>query len=252
METNNARNYKCKDIEFIVICGFVLFSFKRDLSFFSKFSKKYMVEYVLLLETELANLKELVEPQSELVEQKAITDHMRSVMHALQEPLDWVKGYIQLAGTGINISVKDFGIVHTREAINNLDIEEIIKGMHTVNANVVKYKPILVEQGLTDELQTQLVTDAESIANDRQKRYEILTNRKAILQNNVGVLNTFHAKILEILKVGKILFKDSDPVKLQEYTFSELLKKVRKISKPDTDNPDKDTDIPATDTGTNK
>jgi len=113
--------------------------------------------------------------------------------------------------------------------------------MHTVNSNVVKYKPILVQQGLTDELQARLVTDAESIANDRQKRYEIQTNRKAILQNNVGVLNTFHAKILEILQVGKILFKDSDPVKLQEYTFIELLKKVRRISKPDTDNPDKET-----------
>ncbi len=243
METNNVRNYKCKDIEFIVICGFVLFSFKRDLSFFSKFSKKYTVEYVLLLETELANLKELVEPQSELVEQKAITDHLRTVMHDLLEPLDWIKGYIQLAGSGINISVKDFGIVQTREAINYMDIEEVIKGMHTINTNVVKYKSVLVEQGLTEELQARLVTNAESIANDRQKRYEIQTNRKAILQNNVGVLNTFHAKILEILQVGKILFKDSDPVKLQEYTFIELLKKVRRISKPDTDNPDKETNI---------
>lgn len=241
METNNARNYKCKDIEFIVICGFVLFSFKRDLSFFSKFSKKYTVEYVLLLETELANLKELVEPQSELVEQKAITDHLRAVMHDSVEPLDWIKAYIQLAGSGINISVKDFGIVQTREAINYTEIEEVIKGMHTVNSNVVKYKPILVQQGLTEELQARLVTNAESIANDRQKRYEIQTNRKAILQNNVGVLNTFHAKILEILQVGKILFKDSDSVKLQEYTFIELLKKVRRISKPDTDNPDKET-----------
>jgi hypothetical protein len=241
METNNARNYKCKDIEFIVICGFVLFSFKRDLSFFSKFSKKYTVEYVLLLETELANLKELVEPQSELVEQKAITDHLRTVMHDLLEPLDWIKGYIQLAGSGINISVKDFGIVQTREAINYMDIEEVIKGMHTINTNVVKYKSVLVEQGLTEELQTRLVTNAESIANDRQKRYEIQTNRKAILQNNVGVLNAFHAKILEILQVGKILFKDSDSVKLQEYTFIELLKKVRRVSKPDTDNPDKET-----------
>lgn len=57
----------------------------------------------------------------------------------------------------------------------------------------------------------------------------------------MGVLNTFHAKILEILQVGKILFKDSDSVKLQEYTFSELLKKVRRTSKPDTDNTAKET-----------
>lgn len=77
-----------------------------------------------------------------------------------------------------------------------------------------------------------MADDATSISNDRLRQYEILTNRKAILQDNVETLNTLHAKILEIHKVGKILFKGNDPVKLQEYTMTELIKKVRRVSKP--------------------
>jgi len=119
--------------------------------------------------------------------------------------------------------------------------------MHTVNTNVIKFKTVLTAQGLTDELQARLVSDAQSIADDKQQQYEISTNRKAILQSNVGSLNALYAKITEICAVGKILFKGNDPVKLQEYTFSELLKKVRRTSKPDsakadakaTDNTDK-------------
>lgn len=239
MENVNNRDYGCKDIEFIVICGFTTFSFKRDLSFFTKYSpNRYNDVYVKDLEVEVATARDLVEPQSELVEQKAITDHMHTTTRNLTEQLDWLKGYIQLAGSGINISVKDFGIPLVREATNKLDIEGVLKGMHTVNTNVVKFKTILAAQGLTDEFQKRLQADTDSIANDKQKQFEIQTNRKAILQNNVVFLNALYAKIAEIHAVGKILFKGNDPVKLQEYTFTELLKKVRRTSKPDSDKPD--------------
>jgi len=48
----------------------------------------------------------------------------------------------------------------------------------------------------------------------------------------VGTLNVLHDKIMEIHRVGKIIFRGNDPVKLQEYTMTELLKKVRRVSKP--------------------
>jgi len=35
----------------------------------------------------------------------------------------------------------------------------------------------------------------------------------------------------EILSVGKILYKATDPAKLTDYTFTELLKKVRQVAK---------------------
>ena len=232
MKEKIARNFSFKDIEFIVVCGFTLISFLRDILLFRKYSPKFTDVYGTALQAEIDAAKELVEPQSEMVEQKAITDRMHTTILALPEALNWIKGYIEMAGKSMTISVKDFGINETKDAIKKMDIEGVIKGLHTVNTNIVKFKPILTEQGLSEELATRLAGDAISIGNDRKRQYEILTNRKAILQENVGTLNVLHTKIMEIHKVGKILFKGNDPVKLQEYTMTELLKKVRRASKP--------------------
>ena len=232
MKEKKSRNFSFKDIEFIVVCGFTLLSFLRDILLFRKYSPKFTDEFGTALQAEIDAAKELVEPQSEMVEQKAITDRMHTTILALPQALNWIKGYIEMAGKSIGISVKDFGINETKDAIKKMDIEGVIKGLHTVNTNIVKFKPILTVQGLSEELATRLAGDATSISNDRQRQYEILTNRKAILQDNVETLNVLHAKIMEIHKVGKILFKGNDPVKLQEYTMTELLKKVRRVSKP--------------------
>jgi hypothetical protein len=45
-----------------------------------------------------------------------------------------------------------------------------------------------------------------------------------------------NAQLTEILSVGKILYTGKNPVKLKDYTFSELMKKVQRTSKPATDN----------------
>lgn len=236
MKTNQ-RNYNCKDIEFLVIVGYTIMSFLRDILFFTKFSKKFTPVYGAELEADLVTAKDLVEPLSEMVEQKAITDRMHACMDGLSESLNWIKGYIDMAGSAMTISIQDFGITDTRKAINTSDIEGVLKGMHTINTNIVKYKVQLVEQGLSEELEQSLIADAASIESDRLRQYTISTNRKTILQDNVEFLNELYTKISEIHRVGKILFKGSDPVKLQEYTYADLVKKVRRVSKPDTEVP---------------
>ncbi len=66
-----------------------------------------------------------------------------------------------------------------------------------------------------------------TIAEYKQQQYQIVSNRKTIVQNNLSTLNDLYDQLSEILKIGKILYKDTDPVKKQEYTFSKLKKKVR-------------------------
>jgi hypothetical protein len=45
------------------------------------------------------------------------------------------------------------------------------------------------------------------------------------------LLNELYEQIGEILLVGKILYKATNPAKLADYTFTELLKKVRQVVK---------------------
>ena len=52
------------------------------------------------------------------------------------------------------------------------------------------------------------------------------------MQSNLGLLNGLFDQLNEILIAGKILYKATDPAKLQEYTFEDLKKRVRRASKP--------------------
>jgi len=55
-------------------------------------------------------------------------------------------------------------------------------------------------------------------------------------------------QLKEILTAGRILYMATDPAKLQEYTFEDLKKRVRRASKPGKKvSKDKDEDPSATD-----
>jgi hypothetical protein len=50
--------------------------------------------------------------------------------------------------------------------------------------NIAKYKETLVLQGLRGELVDKFASAVTSVADDKQKQYEITSNRKNHVQNN--------------------------------------------------------------------
>ena len=106
----------------------------------------------------------------------------------------------------ITISVADFGLIQLRKSIKNRDGESVIKCLHTVNLNLAKFKTELEIKGLSTELVAKLSTAATIITDVKQKQYEIESNRKLIVQNNLGVYNDLFDQLTEIFKIGKILY----------------------------------------------
>lgn len=136
----------------------------------------------------------------------------------------------------IKISSKDFGLSKLRKGINRSDPEKVLDALKDVNKNIKTYNGALTEQGFTDTLNEQLTNAYTSIESYRQQQYEIQENRKALVQSSIGTFNELYDLLKEILKIGKILYKDKDPVKRQEYTFSNLKKQVRRILKEKKEN----------------
>jgi hypothetical protein len=231
MTTITMRNYNCKDEELPVICRFNAFSLKRDLPEFNAFSPVFNTEYVASQETKIAQVSELVAPKSETVALKTITDRLYQTMNGLIPAINNLNGYIGMAHDTMSISTSDFGLTDLRKGITKKDAESVIKNLNTINLNINKYKEPLQQQGLRDDLINKFASATSSIAGDKQKQYEITSTRKNMVQNNLNLLNDLHSQLTEILRVGKILYKPADAAKLQEYTFSELKKKVRKTAK---------------------
>ncbi|MGB4578112.1 MAG: hypothetical protein WBI06_14605 [Paludibacter sp.] len=234
------RSYNCKDEELLVICTLVLLSFKRDLSVFTGYSPKMNGDYVSSFEAKIKAATELLMPETETVAKKLITEQLYGILDGLITPINYLTGYLDIAKKELKISAADFGLKTLRKACAVSDLEGALDALRLVNANIQKYKTSLVPLGLTEELMAKFSTASEPLTALKEQQYSLLTNRMKIVQENTGLLNDLFEQLTEIFKVGKILFKATDPVKLKEYTFSELLKQVRRKDKaptPDADAP---------------
>jgi hypothetical protein len=225
------RIYNCKDEELPVIGSYLAFSLKRDLADFTAFSPKFDNDYAAEIEMKLNTCLELVSPKEETSELKIITKRLYSTIGSLTENANALSVYIKMAKTEIPISVKDFGISLLRDKARRKDAEGVIQALHVVTGNIRKYREPLMKQGATDGFIDRFTAAGKSIFEDNRKQYEISGNRKELVQSNVALFNELYNRISEICEVGKALYKGKDAKKLQEYTFTELIKRVRIVSK---------------------
>jgi hypothetical protein len=231
MSTNQTRNYNCKDEELPVIGGYVAFSLKRDLPDFSGYSPLFNEDYVVTFDAKITAATDLVSPKSEIAERKVITHGLYAQMDGLIDPVNHLEGYIKLAKTDIPISVADFGIRLLREKVKNKDAEGTLQSLRLIESNIQKYDAELAAKGMTNDLPERFEAASIAITEGNQKQYVMLQNRKKLVQDNLYILNDLFRQTAEICDIGKILYKQNDPEKKQEYTFSYLVKQVRHVSK---------------------
>ena len=231
MEQTVVRDYKCKDEELPSICMFSSSNLKRDLVDFSAFSPLFNPDYLAGYNDRIFKVTQLIHPESETLELKIISRRIHETFNGLLDLMNRLSGYIALAKLEQTISQADFGIKYLRKSITSHDAEGVIQALHTIIVNINKYLVELKAQGMPDDLGPLLSGMLTSIVNDKQKQVGILGNRKSIVQNNVESFNGLYDQLTEILKVGKILYKLTNYSKLREYTFSELIKNVRRVTK---------------------
>lgn len=155
------------------MCRYAAFSLKRDLAGFTVFSSKFNDEYITGYETKITTVEELVSSQSETIELKNCTDQLYLSMDNLVTSIDYLKGYIQLAGNTIPVSAKDFGLSAIRTAINSHDTEKVLNDLHSIIVNYKKYQTQLTETRLGDTFIPELKTTYSSITvtNKNSTRY---------------------------------------------------------------------------------
>ncbi|MDR3245502.1 MAG: hypothetical protein LBT50_03620 [Prevotellaceae bacterium] len=227
MEVKKERNYKCKDEELTVICRNVRLVLGRDLPDFSAYSPIFNDEYVNDFGNKIDSVDELITPKIETDELKKITKRLYKTVDDLVDPITKIRGYLRLAKDNVGLSAKDFGLTLLLKKINAKDAEGIRQNLLVVNAYLNKYGEALVAVGMTNDVFEQFKDAIAAVTDDNKRQFEIVSNRKAIVQNNLNVLNGLYNQLMEILNIGKLLYHGKDALKEKEYTFATLLKSVR-------------------------
>jgi hypothetical protein len=227
------KDFRCNNEELPVIGGFVSFNLKRDLIDFTAFSPKFAGNYVIDFDAKIKKCSELVTSKEETTKLKVITNRMYVTMDNLTGHITSLIIYIKMAKTDIPISVADFCIPPLRKAIRKRDAEAVLQNLHIMNNCITQYKDTLTKQGLSESVINLFASAIVSIHDDNQRQYEIVSNRKELVQNNMELFNDLYADIIEICEIGKAMYRGKDAKKIKDYTFSELMKQVRIVKRND-------------------
>jgi hypothetical protein len=228
MNLNTNRSFDCKNEELPIVCRFGAISLGRDLKDFNAYSSTFDEPYLASFKTRIEIVQELIEPKSETVELKVITDRIYQTLDGLISPINYLEGYLKLAGKLVPVTSTDFGLVQLRRRARARDLEGVLKQLHTVGGNIKKYKKELMAKGLTEALIAKFTEAVKLLTEDKDKSFSLISSRAAIVQSNMGMLSDLKNQLTEICTIGKILYKQTDKAKLKDYTFSQMMKQIRK------------------------
>jgi len=226
LKTN--RQYSCKNEELLPIAKFTLFSLKRDVTEFTAFSSQFNEQYVTELEALITQVESVIEPETDTLALKLLTQKNEQYFQDLQKALLIIEGYLKLAKKEIKITPSAFGLSSLRKNLYKHDIEAVLNGIKIVTVNMQTYSATLEAKGMPATTVKSLQDLQIVLAENKQKQFEIKSSRARLTQDNTAQLNTLYQKLIEIFTIGKVLYKTSNPAKYNDYTFSKLLKKVRR------------------------
>lgn len=226
------RNFGCKYEELPVLCGFCATSLARDLDDFTAYSPVFDESYLTAFKARIEAILKLDQPQSETVGLKVMTGQMYQRLDELITLVNYLSGYLQLAGKEVPVSADDFGLLLLRKSARSRDVENVLKQLQTVDGNIRKYQKALMAKGMTEELIARFVAAGKQLAEDKKLKYALVSNRAALVQKNMGLLNELYDQLTEICRIGKILYKQTDAAKLKDYTFARMMNQVRISARP--------------------
>lgn len=135
---------------------------------------------------------------------------------------------------GLTVPAKKFGIALAREARNDDDKEALTGDLNTLLQNMAENKDALAQKGQKpadtkkiQDLYDSLVTKATSQGTNT-------STRRQLTQDNVTTINALETLMQDLFDDGKALYERSNPAKTKDYTYKQLLKRVRQVKSQET------------------
>ena len=224
METKIALPH-CKMENIPVIGGFVISRAQKDLARIMEAAPDMDQAFLDALTAKQETVKVLVRPREKTAEMKEVTRGMYAVMDELKPRLNLLDIKLQRAGQQLGKPADAFGLVAIRSHIRSRNAEAVIADMelllHDLDANM----HVLETKGFTAAMREEFVSAANAIFLLNGQQNEKMDERAELTQDNKLTISDYWKGISELMVTGRLLYHD-DPVKLKEYTFAVLHRRV--------------------------
>lgn len=234
MET---KKFNCKIESLPVMGSFLMLSFDVDNPSFVKYSPMFNDPFAENLKLKITACGNMISVEELVQQQKLITKSLEESIKAVRLLMNPLEGYLKIA-SGLDVAISDFGIKKVRDGISSKRPEETISGLKLVTSNFLRNKTVLVTVGCdakTDEVLNQVITELTDL-NEQQNVFKNKCVRTS--EEIIKEYNQLWDMMNPVFVAGKAIFKGKDEVKLREYTFSTLKRRVEGSNKSTSEKPD--------------
>ncbi|MFA8433431.1 MAG: hypothetical protein ACEPOZ_02845 [Marinifilaceae bacterium] len=224
--------YKFRKEELPIVAGFIKQFYNRDRVEFENFSPEYNSEFETALNVKIEEVAHLVNPITLTSELKKVTERLYANLDAIRPILEHIQAYAMRSNKDLTINHKDFGCKQARQNARKKNVEGLIQWIKVVEQNISNNQTAMEARGYKAELGTELHQLIGKIDEDNQLQNQKLMERKELVANNLKSFDELWKMLHDISATGRLIFKYKDEVKMKEYMFSHMIKKVRHIAKP--------------------
>jgi len=225
----STKFFKFRQEELPVAGDILLQLFNRDRDKFTEFSQEYNDEFLESVHNQIKKVREITQASTLTAEIKKVTEELYSSMDSNLSKLNLVQAYAQKANKSLTIKASSFGVKEAKKELRKRNAEGYSVKISIVNQNIAGNLEALTAKGYKETIGTEIQEQSNIIYDLNLKQEEKLSERKQLVADNNDEFAALWVMLVDISKMGKLLLKP-DSSKAEEYMFSHILKKVRKVS----------------------
>lgn len=219
--------YKCHTDEVVPLARLLRTSAARDLAdLHDLLPDEYGPDYFPRYDAALATADALVSSSVQRAKGMVVTAHIQELYAQLPARLDRLAARVRRA-EGLTVPAARFGIEAARRARNNDEKVPLATALKTILQNLAANGAALAPKGHQPADTAQIQALYDDLVQDTTDHGANTSTQKILTQDNIAVLNALNALMQHLLADGKALYRTSNKAKLADYTYRQLLKRVR-------------------------
>jgi len=226
-----------KNEEVLHMAGFVFNSYKRDVEDFKAFSTLFNDAFTAEFEAKVNELKELVEPKTLTNDLKKVTSELYDSMVKMLDLVGRLDAFIGFAGKESIPKPGAFNLQFVRKHLHARDVDAFYKAAAVTISEMETQKDELTKGGMPATFAAEMVTLKEKIFKLNQDQQAKLSERKQLVAANIHKFDELMALVSKINKFGKLIYKNTNPEKVGDYTISSLLSLTKRQARAETKKP---------------
>jgi hypothetical protein len=205
---------------------FIVNSAERDIKDFNGYSPIFTIDYFAMVRSKIEVCRELAKSTMVSKELKGITLQLYDKFKSFRAKWNALEVYLKSGAKNLDVALKDIGLKNVKTDITKGNVEGLLLNLKTVLTVARRNLPALAALGLKqthiDEIETQFLEI--SLLNEKQN--ELMRKHNRFTDETVNRFNELWHNLRLIINVAKAIYQEVDEVKLEDYIFSQVKKRI--------------------------